>query len=478
MTTTINELIARAKGEYSEIVMRLNGVTAQKNELEAKHRLSEGDQIRLDQLRAQAAAESRRMTEASGKVSDLLEEQLRDEAIMRQLSTPAAGSTGAGTATGQTRSVGFAGATVNEAAIYRKDNQREVSYFRDLTNARKGDLGAAERLQRNEAEWRANNPAEARALDTGATAGGSFAPPAWLVADFIAMSRPSRVTADLLNGQPLPEGVSSVNLPKIDSGTAVGVVQTQNSAITQTDITTTSVSSGITTIAGGQTVSLQLLHQSGTPIDQVILADLAADYARMFNSQVLNGTGADGQLRGVLTVTAGTTVTYTTAAPKVVSTTAADSFYVKILDAKLGIESARYSSPDAIVMHPRRWNWVLKALDGDGRPLVVPTASSNAPGASGSPVAAGLAGELAGIPVYVDPLIPINIGAGTNQDVVILIKREDLWLWESQLRLESFDQTLANQGSVYFRAFGFAALIADRVPASIAKISGTGLITP
>lgn len=475
---TLDEMVKRARLDYNSLVARYNADGAELFTLENKHRRSDEDNARLDDLRARHARDAAHVQEKNDRLVQLEMEALQDGVAERMAATPGwVRADRADEARGVTLS-GSGGINIREAATYRKDNQREVSYFRDLVNAGKGDLHAAERLQRNESEWRDRNPVEARALDTSSTAGGTFAPPAWLVDDFIALSRASRVTADLLHVESLPERVSSVNLPKVATGSVAAVMATQNTSISEVDVTTTSVSSGIATIAGGQTVSLQLLSQSGTPIDQVVLADLAADYARAFNLQVLSGSGLNGQLRGVLTVTAGTTIAYTTAAPKVVSTTAADSFYSAILDAKLGVESGRFVSPDAIVMHPRRWNWVLKALDGDGRPLVVPSASLNAPGIGGAPVAVGLAGELAGIPVFVDPLIPTNLGVATNQDTVMLFKRDDLHLWESQLRLEVFNEVLAQQGSVYFRAFGFAALIADRVPASIARISGTGLVTP
>lgn len=42
----------------------------------------------------------------------------------------------------------------------------------------------------------------------------------------------------------------------------------------------------------------QLLDQAGTRFDEIVLEDLAADYARQLGIQVLTGTGAGGQLRG------------------------------------------------------------------------------------------------------------------------------------------------------------------------------------
>ena len=361
-------------------------------------------------------------------------------------------------------------AQVTEKAnpVYRKDDP-EVSYFRDLYNARHmGDEKARQRLIASQ---------ETRAATTTAANGGSFAPPLWLVDDFVALARAGRVTADRMNIETLPEGVSSINIPKLTGGADVAVVQTQNTTITESTVTSTSVSSGITEIAGKQTVSIALLRQSGTPIDRIILGDLAAAYAATLDGQVIAGSNANGQLRGL--ITAGTTVTYTSTQPSVVSTTAADSFYGKVLSASAAMFSSRYAGPDTIVMHPRRWNWVLNALDSSLRPLVVPGGPAFNQVAIGSgAVGEGYAGELLGLPVYVDPNIPTNIGTSTNQDVVFVLRTADLWLWESQIETASFDATLAAQNSVLFRALGFSAFIPHRHAASVQVISGTGLVAP
>src|ERR1019366_5239633 len=75
--------------------------------------------------------------------------------------------------------------------------------------------------------------------------------------------------------------------------------ESQNNQISSTDMQTTSVSSGISTISGQQIVSLQLVSQSGIPFDEIILGDLAADFARSLDSQVITGSGSAGQLRGL-----------------------------------------------------------------------------------------------------------------------------------------------------------------------------------
>jgi HK97 family phage major capsid protein len=353
--------------------------------------------------------------------------------------------------------------------VYRADNKTETSYFRDLFLARqKGDPGAMQRLTRSQ-ETRAGD------MTTVAGAGGTFAPPEWLIADYVAYARAARVTANLMHHQTLQDGVSSVNLPKVASGTATGVQQTQNTAVTDTAMTTTSVSSGITTIAGKQIVALQLIRQAGIPFDEVVLKDLAADYASQLDKQVIYGTGANGQLRGL--AGAGTTITFTTTQPAVVSTTAANSFYNKVIAAANSVASNRFLPATAVVMRPDRWGWILEALDGNNRPLVTPsTAVFNQLADSGSLVAEGAVGNLVGLPVYLDPNIPVTLNSATNQDGVFVLRQDDCWLWETELESASFDATYADQASILFRVLGFSAFIPDRYQSSVSVILGTGMV--
>ena len=44
--------------------------------------------------------------------------------------------------------------------------------------------------------------------------------------------------------------------------------------------------------------------------------------------------------------------------------------------------------------------------------------------------------------------MPIVKGAGTNQDEVFVIRAPDVFLYEGELALESFDSTYANQNSL------------------------------
>lgn len=355
---------------------------------------------------------------------------------------------------------------VSEAnPVYRKGDP-SASYFADLVSA-PTDASARDRLVRSQ---------ETRSLTTVAGAGGEMAPPLWLVEDFVKLARAGRVTADLMNKQALPAGVSSVNVPAISGGTSVGVTQTQNTAVSNTDITTTSLSSDITTISGQQVVSIQLLRQSGIPLDSIILGDLALAYATQLDLQVVSGSGANGQLKGL--TTAGTTVTFTTTTPAVVSSTAAASFYNKIISAKAAVQTGRFLPADAIIMTPTRWGWIQEALDTTNRPVLNTNgASFNSLATYDGEVAEGYAGMLAGLPVYLDPSIPANLGVATNQDSVFVLRRGDNVLWETPVESATFEATYAQNNSVLFRVLGFSAFIA-RYAKSVQVIGGTGLVVP
>jgi hypothetical protein len=112
-------------------------------------------------------------------------------------------------------------------------------------------------------------------------AGGDFVPPLWLVSQFVELARPGRVTADLCNTDRLPEGTDSINIPRLLTGTAVGIQGTQNTAILEQDITTDAVSSAVFTVAGGQKLSLQLVEQSPLNVDRVILGGVSEDLGRL-----------------------------------------------------------------------------------------------------------------------------------------------------------------------------------------------------
>ncbi|MBR7831377.1 phage major capsid protein [Actinospica sp. MGRD01-02] len=359
----------------------------------------------------------------------------------------------------------------NKGDVYRRDNGSH-SYFLDL--ARKDIDSTGEARKRLETNSKMRSDAEARAgISTVNGSGGEFVPPLWLEEDFISYARPGRPTANLCQKFPLPAGTDTINLPKVATGTAVAPQVTQNTGVQETDITTTSVASPVITIAGGQTVSLQLVEQSPINIDMIVLQDLAKAYAVTLNGQILSGSGASGNLTGLLTLSGTNAVTFSGTA-----LTGSGSLYSAILKGSQLVQTGIFLPADSIIMHPRRWSWMLEQVDTLGRPIIPPRDgdNQNSIGVYEMDAAAqGYVGTIGGLRIYTDATIPTNLGAGTNQDAILVARMSENYLWESDIRAEAFQQTYAQNMSVYVRLYNYAAFQPARYPAAMSVINGTGL---
>ena len=354
----------------------------------------------------------------------------------------------------------------SEARMYEKGNGR--SYLQDLAKSQiLGDAEARARLDRHAAEV-ALEP-EYRDINRTDGNGGYFVPPLWL-SDYVALARAGRPTANLVTNLPLPPGTDSINIPKVATGAATAIQTADNTTVAETDITDSAVQANVKTIAGQQDLAIQLMEQSPFNFDQVVFADLAADYMTRLNVQVLNGSDSSGQVKGILNASGINTVSFT-------GTTQA-ALYPKIADAIQKIHTNRYQSPTVLVMHPRRWAWFLSALDSQNRPLVVPNAGGpmNAMGNLDAVASQQVVGQLQGLPVVTDPSIPTSLG--TNEDTIIAMRASDCILYESALRTRVLPDVGSGQLTVRLQVYGYLAFTAERYPAGITKVTGSGLTTP
>jgi HK97 family phage major capsid protein len=361
---------------------------------------------------------------------------------------------------------------VTEQRTYQRNGPN--SYLRDLANAQINmDFEARARLDRHAQEVRTEDEyQEYRDLNRADGSGGNFVPPAWLMDQWIELARASRVTANLINSQQLPAGTDSINIPRVLTGTSTAVQPADNDPVQEVDLTDSSLAIPVRTIAGQQDVAIQLLDQSPLNFDELVFRDLLADYAVKTNLQVLTGSGAAGQVLGLGAQTGVTAVTLTL--------TTVAGFYKAIANAVSQIHTSRFQSPNVIVMHPRRWAWLLSELDTTNRPLVVPQAQgpNNAVGTQNGVGTQQVVGTIQGLSVVTDPSIPINTGAGTNQDIVYILRTDDLVLYESPIRTRVMQETLSGTLTVRLQVYGYVAFSAGRYPSSTARITGAGLVTP
>lgn len=387
-------------------------------------------------------------------ISDLDDENSRKQELRE-------GAAKANSASGKLQSV-------TEGATYTKNSQR--SFFRDLSDVAMGtDFAgeAQERLRRHQQDVRSlPEYAEYRtSLNTTSGTGGTFTPPAYLLADWIKLARPGRPFADIVANEALVHGTMQVNVPKISTGTAVGWQNGQNTSLTETDLTDSYVTANVCTVGGNQTVSRQLLDQSGIPIDSVVFGDLTAAHSQFLDAALYTGSGSAGQVLGIdnlsgiqTVVTGGLTVPYV---------------YAAIANAIQSVYTARYAAPDAILMHPRRWGWLTSLVDTTNRPLFIPEANGpmNVGGIVDKVAPEAVVGRVQGIPVVVDPNIPTTLGGGSNQDAIYVLRSSDLVLFSGGLRAEAFREPLAAQLSVLLQVSSYNAFL-SRYPASVVQITG------
>ena len=136
-------------------------------------------------------------------------------------------------------------------------------------------------------------------------------------------------------------------------------------------------------------------------------------------------------------------------------------------------------------MHPRRLAFILAAVDGQSRPLAVPTPSSTGQPAyaygEGSPQYGISKYSIVGLPVYTDATISIVQGAGADEDTIYVGNSQELHLWEEgsgEPMMLRFEQPKGAELDVTMIVYGYSAFTSNRYPASWARIGGTGLVTP
>lgn len=350
-----------------------------------------------------------------------------------------------------------------EPAVYNRNNAQDVSFFRDVA-LRNQDFEAQDRLRRH----LQGNQLEARDGTTANYAG--LVVPQYFTDLAAPLLRAARPFADVVRHADLPPTGMTMNVSRITTGATVGLQASENAALSEQDIDDTLLAVSVRTLGGIQDVSRQAIER-GVGIDQIVIQDLAAAYATAVDAHIL-AHATDG----VLNQAGINAITYTDATPTV------PELWPKLADAVSQVNTARYLPATLIVMHPRRWAWMMAALDSTSRPFIVPNSevAYNPMGIGNVPGAQQVMGTIMGLPVLVDPNVPTNLGAGTNQDAILVVRTDDLILWEepgSPMRVR-VDEPGAHTLTIRFVLWGYLAFTAGRYATAVSAINGTGLITP
>jgi len=341
-------------------------------------------------------------------------------------------------------------------------SRSEHSFLADAYRAQfSNDYAAQERLSRHNRE----EQIERRDVTSSNFAG--LIVPQFLTDLAAPYARAGRVSADLARKHQLPDSGLTLSISKVTTGTAVAA-QSEGAAVQETDMDDTKLDISVNTYAGMQDVSRQAIER-GTNIDSLVMADLVSAYHTTLNTAVV----------AELFSSAGNAVTYTDASPTVAE------LYPKILDSVQKVQTSFFAGPNVIIMHPRRLAFILAAVDGQNRPLAVPTPSSSGQPAFAYGSGAALYGNsgysIVGLPVYTDATIATDKGASTNQDTIYVGNSQELHLWEQgsgEPMMLRFEQPKSSELEVTMIVYGYAAFTANRYPSAWSQINGTGLVTP
>ena len=357
----------------------------------------------------------------------------------------------------------------SEPRTYSEQSDRTGRLFiADVVRNHLGDgFDARERLARHMSEERVERGGLIeRAAGTAAFAG--LVVPQYLVDLVAPAAKAGRPFADAVRSLPLPEQGMTVELSKITTASTTAV-QTQGSAVSETDMDDTALSVAVQTIGGSQTVTRQAVERGSSVLDTV-LEDLMRSYATTLDSTMLN------QATNGLTNVA-TAITYTDASP-----TAAE-LYPKLLQATAAVEAAlvdQQAGDTIAVMHSRRWYWLQSQLSSTFPLFNQPGVSDGRAGVNyGARYGSGFRGVLpSGVPVIVDNNVATNFG--TNEDEIYFVGANDIFLWEdpnAPMLIRTDTGPSIKSLGVDVVVYGYAAYTHVR-RAHAQKIGGTGLILP
>ena len=253
----------------------------------------------------------------------------------------------------------------------------------------------------------------------------------------------------------------TIDVPRIVTPPTVAVQNPELTTVSNTDLTDSYASTTLTTVAGQQTVSRQILDQSPIDIDAVIFQSLGQVWAQKQDDLALHGTGSSGQFYGLDNIAGINTAGF--------AGNSISNIYTAITSAIATIWSNRYAAPTHILAHPNTICEWLNKLDTTNRPLIVPSMQGpfNAAGILDNLNGEGPIGSLLGLQLVADP----NISTANGVETVYVYRAPDLMWFDSGVRAQVHFDTLAASLGVLLSLWSYSGLI-SRFPSSVVKLTG------
>lgn len=465
--TTVDDLVRSAEAAYTRAAA--DRQAKQQALVALKSAVDSGDTtVSAEQVAAAIAArDTARAAEDSARkeLEDLKADQARDAELDRLQRTI--------TPTNVKRPAYDGVARIGaEERTYRPDKDpRGQQFLADVGKAFvMRDFAATDRLMQHLREERVER---AEYLERATTTGNfdGLTVPQYLTDMFAKHAKAGRPFANAIRHHDLPASGMNVYIGRGTTGTDTGIQTNQGDAATEQNYDDTLLTVPVRTNAGQQTMSRQAVERTSGAMD-VTLEDLFRAYGTKLDSTLLNQ--ATTGLSAVATA-----VTYTDASPT------APELWPKLQEGLSGVETAMLDqvAPDSFlaVMHSRRWRWMNAASTNAWPFIQQPGMDARSSGINYAEYYGnGFRGLLPdATPVIVDANIATNLGAGTNEDEIYLVSKDECHLWEDAnapyfIRAE---ETKAANVQILFVIYGYFAYTFERY-AHTRKISGTGLVTP
>jgi len=223
-------------------------------------------------------------------------------------------------------------------------------------------------------------------LSRAATSANTYSLPGWVgfINNLINLNRPSWA---VWSSGALPASGLTVDYAKVSANTiAVGKQTTENTAISDGQITIANTSTPVSTYAGKTTLSRQLVERSSTPYLDTAFQAMSIAYANQTNAAAVAAIGA-------LSFT-GKTFTANGATAK--------SILEGVTDAAKYIRTNSGLTPQFILCDPDAYKYLVSVVDTTGRPIVRLDGGAASGESIGFAAPAQLSGSIFGLPIIVD----------------------------------------------------------------------------
>ena len=318
------------------------------------------------------------------------------------------------------------------------------------------------------------------ATQGGGANGSAFVTPVFFVSSYAPYRELGRPFADQCNKQTLPEYGMSIYIPAVKQAFEVATQQSgstgEGNAVNETAVGSGFgyLSGTLTTIAGDQFITQQLLDRAGPnfAFDKMIFDQLERNYARKFDEAVLTAAlvnATEQNWAGTFALTA---------------KEKAGGFVGQVAKSKGAMRAlgGTILNPTHLFLTQNRWEFISAFADSQGRPLVNPQYAGpcEAAAAGSSDGDEGIEGytgyRLAGLPVYQDGNISKSgTYTGTSeQEQAIVGCLKEVWVYEGPPVTRALPQTKGTELLVLLQRYSYYTVI-KRYEKAVTVITGTAM---